>query len=170
MMMTIGIKRLLSVVEVTAAGYAKVNAANKYGYYCWKELHAPKCDLRLIDEHFESVYVDVISNIAPSDVKIVESKHKTVDVNHKGVFSTEEPKPIMKNNFSPPIIEDWHSDDESETKTAQAKEIADLKKRVKKLERKRRSKTLRINLFKIDYELAARLRAEEQKRKPLTKA
>nr|GEY70672.1 hypothetical protein [Tanacetum cinerariifolium] len=94
-------------------------------------------------------------------------------------------------------------------KTAQAKEIDDLKKRVKKLERKRRSKTPRMNLFKIgtsrrrnlgeedaskqgrnlkhrsvfeesdfdvqammdaEYELVARLRAEEQRRKPLTKA
>nr|GEV69446.1 ribonuclease H-like domain-containing protein [Tanacetum cinerariifolium] len=69
-----------------------------------------KRDLRLIDEHFKSVYVDVISNIAPSDVKTV----KTIDVNHKGVFKIEKPKPVMKNNFSPPIIEDWHSDDESE--------------------------------------------------------
>nr|GEW10674.1 ribonuclease H-like domain-containing protein [Tanacetum cinerariifolium] len=39
----------------------------------------PKCDLRLIDEHFESVSVDVISNIAPSDVKTI----KTINVNHK---------------------------------------------------------------------------------------
>nr|GEV57550.1 hypothetical protein [Tanacetum cinerariifolium] len=39
----------------------------------------PKRDLRLIDEHFESVSVDVISNIAPSDVKTV----KTIDVNQK---------------------------------------------------------------------------------------
>nr|GEW79959.1 synaptobrevin, longin-like domain protein [Tanacetum cinerariifolium] len=70
------------------------------------ELHAPKRDLRFIDEHFKSVSVDVISNTAPSDVK-------TVDVNYKGVFSTEEPKPIMKNSFTPPIIEDWHSDDET---------------------------------------------------------
>nr|GEX06662.1 hypothetical protein [Tanacetum cinerariifolium] len=92
-------------------------------------------------------------------------------------------------------------------KTTQAKEIVDLKKRVKKLERKRR--TSWMNLFKIgtsrrrslgeedaskhernlkqssifkendfdvkammdaDYELAVRLRAEEQRRKPLTKA
>nr|GEZ80669.1 hypothetical protein [Tanacetum cinerariifolium] len=99
--------------------------------------------------------------------------------------------------------------DLEKTKTAQAKEIANLKKKVKKLERKRRSKTLRMNLFKIDtsrrrslgeddaskqgrnlkqrsnfeesdfnvqammdadYELAARLRAEEQRRKLLTKA
>ncbi|GJW14477.1 hypothetical protein Tco_0018610 [Tanacetum coccineum] len=35
------------------------------------------------------------------------------------------------------------------TKTAQAKEIASLKKRVKKLERKRKSKTPGMNLFKI---------------------
>ncbi|GJZ23741.1 hypothetical protein Tco_0561200 [Tanacetum coccineum] len=35
------------------------------------------------------------------------------------------------------------------TKTAQANEIASLKKRVKKLERKRKSKTLWMNLFKI---------------------
>nr|GEU62102.1 hypothetical protein [Tanacetum cinerariifolium] len=156
----------------------------------------PKCDLRHIDEHFESVSVDVISNNAPSDVKTI----KTIDVNHKCVFSTEAPKPVMKNKFSPPIIEDCHSDDESETKSAQAKETADLKKRVKKLERKRRSRTPGITLFNIgtcrrsslgeddtskkgrnlkhrsifeesifdvqammdaDYELAARLRAEE---------
>nr|GEX05751.1 Gag-Pol polyprotein [Tanacetum cinerariifolium] len=61
-----------------------------------------KCDQRLIDEHIESVSVDVISNITPSDVKTVN----TIDVNHKGVFSIEEPKPVMKNSFSPPIIED----------------------------------------------------------------
>ncbi|GKD64803.1 hypothetical protein Tco_1306911 [Tanacetum coccineum] len=35
------------------------------------------------------------------------------------------------------------------TKTAQAKEIANLKKRVKKLERKRKSRTPGLNLFKI---------------------
>nr|GEY78612.1 hypothetical protein [Tanacetum cinerariifolium] len=39
--------------------------------------------------------------------------------------------------------------DLEKTKTAQAKEIVDLKKRVKKLERKRRSRTLRMNIFKI---------------------
>nr|GEX83341.1 retrovirus-related Pol polyprotein from transposon TNT 1-94 [Tanacetum cinerariifolium] len=63
--------------------------------------------------------------------------------------------------------------DLEKTKTAQAKVIADLKKRVKNLERKRRSRTPEMNLFKIgtsrrrslDYELAARLRAEEQRRK-----
>nr|GEX31090.1 cytochrome c oxidase subunit 2, mitochondrial [Tanacetum cinerariifolium] len=40
--------------------------------------------------------------------------------------------------------------DLEKTKTAQAKEITDLKKRVKKLERKTRSRTLGMNLFKID--------------------
>nr|GEW07721.1 zinc finger, CCHC-type [Tanacetum cinerariifolium] len=60
------------------------------------------------------------------DVKTVESKHKTVDVNHKDVFSTEEPKPIMKNNFSPPIIEDWHSDDESKIEISPTVESASL--------------------------------------------
>nr|GEW57198.1 hypothetical protein [Tanacetum cinerariifolium] len=127
---------------------SQVSDKSKVGNYM-----PPKHDLRLTDEHFETVYVNVISNIAPSDVKTVESKHKTVDVNHNGVFSTEEPKPVMKNKFSPPIIEDWHSDDEildlEKAKTAQAKEIVDLKKRVKKLERKRRYRTLGMNLFKI---------------------
>nr|GEX16631.1 hypothetical protein [Tanacetum cinerariifolium] len=99
--------------------------------------------------------------------------------------------------------------DLEKTKITQAKEIANLKKKVKKLERNRRFRTLGMNLFKIstfrrrslgnkdasnqgrnlkqrsifeesdfdvqammdaDYELAARLRAEEHKRKPLTKA
>nr|GEX15743.1 hypothetical protein [Tanacetum cinerariifolium] len=79
----------------------------------YRELHAPpKHDLRLIDKHFKRMFVDVISNITPNDVKTVDSKHKTVDVNHMGVFSIVEPKPIRKNSFSPPIIEDWHSDDE----------------------------------------------------------
>nr|GEX85743.1 RNA-directed DNA polymerase, eukaryota [Tanacetum cinerariifolium] len=56
----------------------------------------PKYDLRLIDEHFESESVDV-SMVSSSDVKTVD---------HKGVFSTEEPKPVKKNSFGPPIIKD----------------------------------------------------------------
>nr|GEY02651.1 hypothetical protein [Tanacetum cinerariifolium] len=70
---------------------------------------SPKCDLRLIDEHFESESVDV-SIDSSSDDKTV----KTVDIAHKGVLSIKEPKYVMKNNFGPPIIEDWHSDDDSE--------------------------------------------------------
>ncbi|GJU13668.1 hypothetical protein Tco_1136064 [Tanacetum coccineum] len=38
------------------------------------------------------------------------------------------------------------------TKTTQAKEIANLKKRVKKLERKKKSRTLGMNLFKIEFD------------------
>nr|GEX98014.1 hypothetical protein [Tanacetum cinerariifolium] len=60
-----------------------------------------KHDLRLIDEHFESESMD-ISNVSSSDVK-------TVDANHKGMFSKEEPKPVKKNSFSPLIIKDWVS-------------------------------------------------------------
>nr|GEY41217.1 ribonuclease H-like domain-containing protein [Tanacetum cinerariifolium] len=93
------------------------------------ELHAPKRDLRLIDEHIKSVYVDVISSITPNDVKTV----KTIDVNHKGVFSIEEPKPVMKNNFSPLIIEDWHSDDESEVEISPTVEVKIVKPSVEKI-------------------------------------
>nr|GEU67742.1 hypothetical protein [Tanacetum cinerariifolium] len=88
-----------------------------------------KHDLRLMDECFKSVSVDVVSNIAPSDVKTF----KTIDVNHKGVFSTEEPKPVMKNNFSPLIIEDWHSDDESEEKISPTVEVKTVKPSVEKI-------------------------------------
>nr|GEU76045.1 reverse transcriptase domain-containing protein [Tanacetum cinerariifolium] len=87
---------------------------------------SPKRDLRLIDEHFESVSVDVISNITPSDVK-------TVDVNHKGVFITVEPKHVRKNNFSPPIIEDWHYDDESEVEISPTVEVKIVKPSIEKI-------------------------------------
>nr|GEW43953.1 ribonuclease H-like domain-containing protein [Tanacetum cinerariifolium] len=88
-----------------------------------------KRNLRLTDEHFESVFVDVISNIAPSDVKTV----KIIDVNHKGVFNTEEPKPIMKNNFIPLIIEDWHLDDESEEEISPTVEVKIVKPSIEKI-------------------------------------
>nr|GEW50721.1 putative reverse transcriptase domain-containing protein [Tanacetum cinerariifolium] len=73
----------------------------------------PKCDLRLIDEYFESESVDV-STVSSSDVQTI----KTVD--HKGVISTEEPKPARKNSFGPLIIEDWHSNDESKDELSPA--------------------------------------------------
>nr|GEU41024.1 putative ribonuclease H-like domain-containing protein [Tanacetum cinerariifolium] len=59
------------------------------------------------DKEYHVVPLPFIGNYMPLDTV------KTIDVNHKGVFSTEEPKPVMKNNFSPPIIEDWHSNYES---------------------------------------------------------
>nr|GEY58463.1 copia protein [Tanacetum cinerariifolium] len=72
----------------------------------------PKPDLMFIDEQVKSDYVDVVSNVASSDVKIVEPKHESVDVKNKGVYNTIETKHVKKNSFSPPIIEDWNSDDE----------------------------------------------------------
>nr|GEX96762.1 hypothetical protein [Tanacetum cinerariifolium] len=63
----------------------------------------PKRDIRLIDEHFERESVDVYT-VSSSDGKTV----KTVDV--KGMVRKEEPKPVKKNSFSPPIIEDWVSE------------------------------------------------------------
>nr|GEZ79490.1 hypothetical protein [Tanacetum cinerariifolium] len=95
----------------------------------------PKRDLRLIDEHIESVYEDVISNIAPSDVKTV----KTID-------------------------------------TAQAKKIADLKKRVKMLERKEKVKDFRDEFIQdwlaagIDHRKARQGLAEVAAYNPSTKA
>nr|GEV18293.1 ribonuclease H-like domain-containing protein [Tanacetum cinerariifolium] len=44
----------------------------------------------------------------------VKSKVKSVGVKNKGVYSAEETKSVRKNNFSPVIIKDWNSDDESE--------------------------------------------------------
>nr|GFB36872.1 hypothetical protein [Tanacetum cinerariifolium] len=65
----------------------------------------PKPDLIFIDEQVENESVDVVSNVS-SAVKTVESKVESVDVKNKGVYSTVETKPVKKNNFSPPIIED----------------------------------------------------------------
>nr|GEV65443.1 ribonuclease H-like domain-containing protein [Tanacetum cinerariifolium] len=73
-----------------------------------RELHAPKCDLRQIDEHFESEYVDVSTVLLSADKTV-----KIVDITHKGVLRIEEPKCVMKNNFGPPIIEDWHLNDDN---------------------------------------------------------
>nr|GEX60505.1 hypothetical protein [Tanacetum cinerariifolium] len=76
----------------------------------------PKRDLRLIDEHFKSASVDV-STLSSSDGKTV----KTVDV--KGMVSKEEPKPVKKNSFSPPIIEDWVSESEEEDEPKFQKQV-----------------------------------------------
>nr|GEU70952.1 retrovirus-related Pol polyprotein from transposon 17.6 [Tanacetum cinerariifolium] len=75
----------------------------------------PKRYLRLIDEHFKSEYVDVY-NVSSSGVT-------TVDANHKGMFSKEEPKPVKKNCFSPPIIEDWVSESEEEDERKFQKQV-----------------------------------------------
>nr|GEU81353.1 hypothetical protein [Tanacetum cinerariifolium] len=91
-----------------------------------RELHAPKRDLRLIDEHFESESVDVST--------VSSSADKTVNVTYKGVLSTEEPKSVMKNNFVPLIIEDWHSDDDNEDELSPTVEVKTVKPSVEKIE------------------------------------
>ncbi|GJV18076.1 hypothetical protein Tco_1363399 [Tanacetum coccineum] len=88
----------------TGLGYnAATSAVESFVNSSEMELHAPKPDLMFIDEQVESKNVDVVSNVASSDVKTVESKHETID---KGVFNTVECNNARKNNFSPLIIED----------------------------------------------------------------
>nr|GEU42660.1 hypothetical protein [Tanacetum cinerariifolium] len=92
-----------------------------------------KPDLTFIDEQVESDSVDVVSNVASSDVKSVESKHESVDVKNKGVYSTIETKPVRKNNFSPLIIEDWNSNDESEVEFVPKVEVKTVRPSIKKI-------------------------------------
>nr|GEW30317.1 retrovirus-related Pol polyprotein from transposon TNT 1-94 [Tanacetum cinerariifolium] len=47
-----------------------------------------KCDLRLIDKHFESMYMDVISNITPNDVKIIDGNPQQKEYKEKGVIDS----------------------------------------------------------------------------------
>ncbi|GJY44749.1 hypothetical protein Tco_0432962 [Tanacetum coccineum] len=71
-----------------------------------------KPDLTFMDEIVESDNMDVITVVTPSNVKKVESNHKSADVKNNG--DLVEPKTIRKNSFRPPVIEDWNSDDDSE--------------------------------------------------------
>nr|GEU60176.1 hypothetical protein [Tanacetum cinerariifolium]GEX95931.1 hypothetical protein [Tanacetum cinerariifolium] len=87
----------------------------------------PKRDLRLIGEHFESESVDV-STVSSHDVKTV------MTINQKSVFSTEEPKPVRKNSFGPPIIEDLHLDDDSEDEVSPTVEVKTVKPSVENIE------------------------------------
>ncbi|GJX69046.1 ribonuclease H-like domain-containing protein, partial [Tanacetum coccineum] len=87
----------------------------------------PKPDLMFIDEQVESEYVDVV---ASSDVKNVESKHKNVD---KDVFNIVKSNTIRKNSFSPPIFEDWNSDDESELEFKSNVEVKTVKPSTEKI-------------------------------------
>nr|GEY04467.1 hypothetical protein [Tanacetum cinerariifolium] len=92
-----------------------------------------KPDLMFIDEQVKSESVDVVSNVASSDVKPVESKHESVDVKNKCVYSLEETKLVRTNNFSPPIIEDWNFDDESEVEFEPKVEVKTVRPSVKKI-------------------------------------
>nr|GEV58638.1 hypothetical protein [Tanacetum cinerariifolium] len=174
---------------------------------------------------------DWVSNDEEEKIEKKEVKPSIKRINFVKVTTNNNPRESVKNvlNISGMIVMKGYEEDKlkfkelmelctklsdrvlnlEKTKTAQAKEIANLKKKVNKLEKKRRFKTSRMNLFKIgtsrrrslgeddaskqgrnlkqrsifkesdfdvqammdaDYELAARLRAEEQRRKPLTKA
>ncbi|GKB07443.1 ribonuclease H-like domain-containing protein [Tanacetum coccineum] len=66
----------------------------------------PKPDLTFMDEIVESENFDVTTVVTPCNVKTVENK---------GVSNTVESNVVRMNNTSAPIIEDWNSDDESET-------------------------------------------------------
>nr|GEY37540.1 hypothetical protein [Tanacetum cinerariifolium] len=94
------IKNLENVKSKSDKGYHAVPSPYTGNYI------PPKPDMMFIDEQVESEYVDVVSNVSSSVVQIIESKVKSADVKNKSVYSTEETKPIRKNNFSPPIIED----------------------------------------------------------------
>ncbi|GKB59558.1 hypothetical protein Tco_0915744, partial [Tanacetum coccineum] len=109
---------------------------------------APKPDLMFIDEQVESESLNVVSNVTSSDVKIVESKHESVD---KGVFNIVESNAVRMNNFSAPIIEDWNSDDKSEVEpndkvksigpsTEKIKYVKTVRKIVEKIETPKQNK------------------------------
>nr|GEV44816.1 hypothetical protein [Tanacetum cinerariifolium] len=80
--------------------------------------------MRLIDKHFESESVDV-STVSSCNVKTVD---------HKCMFSTEEPKPVRKNSFGHLIIEDWHSDDDNEDELSPTVKVKIVKPSVQKIE------------------------------------
>ncbi|GKA89598.1 ribonuclease H-like domain-containing protein [Tanacetum coccineum] len=76
--------------------------------YTWNFIPS-KPDVMFMAEIVESENMDVITVVTPSDGKKVDSTLESAD---KG--DVVEPKTIRKNSFSPPIIEDWNSDDDSE--------------------------------------------------------
>ncbi|GJS18182.1 putative ribonuclease H-like domain-containing protein [Tanacetum coccineum] len=71
-----------------------------------------KPDLTFMDKIVKSENMDVTTIVTPSNVKKVESNHKSAGVKSNG--DAVEPKTVRKNSFRPPVIEDWNSDDESE--------------------------------------------------------
>ncbi|GJY10102.1 ribonuclease H-like domain-containing protein [Tanacetum coccineum] len=60
----------------------------------------------------ESFFPHLITVVTPSNVKKVESNHESVDV--KNNDDAVEPKIVRKNSFTPLVIEDSNSDDDSE--------------------------------------------------------
>ncbi|GKB63212.1 ribonuclease H-like domain-containing protein [Tanacetum coccineum] len=106
-----------------------------------------KPDLMFIDEHVESEFLDVVSNVTSSDVNTVESNHESA----KNMCNTVESNAIRLNNASAPIIEDWNSDDESEeelnervktftSSTDKTKFVKTAREKVEKLETPKQNK------------------------------
>ncbi|GJT62401.1 ribonuclease H-like domain-containing protein [Tanacetum coccineum] len=102
-----------------------------------------KLDLTFMDEIVESENLDVTTIVTPSNVKAVESNHKSANVKSNG--DAVEPKTVRMNSFRPPVIEDWNSDDESEveiipkdktisTSTKKLKLVKSAQKTVEKVE------------------------------------
>ncbi|GKE16897.1 hypothetical protein Tco_1424474 [Tanacetum coccineum] len=85
----------------------------------------PKLDLMFIDEQVKSEFVDVVSNVASSEVNIVELKLETAD---KGVVETNI---VKKNSFSPLIIKDWNSDNDSEVEFTPNKTVGPSIEKIK---------------------------------------
>ncbi|GJU57102.1 hypothetical protein Tco_1234868 [Tanacetum coccineum] len=56
--------------------------------------------------------MDVITIVTPNNGKKVESNHESVGVKSNG--DAVDPKTVRKNNFKPPVIEDWNYDNDSE--------------------------------------------------------
>ncbi|GKE82115.1 ribonuclease H-like domain-containing protein [Tanacetum coccineum] len=71
-----------------------------------------KPDLTFMDEIVKSENMDVTTVVTPSNVKTLESNLESAGVKSNG--DAVEPKTVRKNNFRPPVIEGWNSDDESE--------------------------------------------------------
>ncbi|GJW32510.1 ribonuclease H-like domain-containing protein [Tanacetum coccineum] len=95
----------------TGLGYNAVSLEVKFfvnTYNMFKGLFENEESISDKDEQVESEFVDVVSNVASSEVKTVESK---LEIANKGVVETNT---VKKNSFGPPIIEDWNSDNESE--------------------------------------------------------
>nr|GEW70499.1 hypothetical protein [Tanacetum cinerariifolium] len=111
-----------------------------------------KRDLRLIDEYFKSVYVDVVSNIAPSDVKTV----KPIDVNHK--VTTAIPTPRAKE-----IV--FHKQKQSQIPTVSSSKD---KGKAKMIEPEVPIK--KKDQMRIDEEYARKLEAEEQEAARISRA
>ncbi|GJT44596.1 hypothetical protein Tco_0953311 [Tanacetum coccineum] len=71
-----------------------------------------KPDLTFMDEIVKSENMDVITIVTPNNGKKVESNHESVGVKSNG--DAVDPKTVRKNNFKPPVIEDWNYDNDSE--------------------------------------------------------